>query len=51
MTGRIVPAAALLLFLFAPSLLSPVTANAAAEPVRLTVLFTNDVHGYVEPCG
>ncbi len=24
---------------------------AGSEPVRLTLLFTNDVHGYIEPCG
>ena len=24
---------------------------AAQEPLRLTILVTNDVHGYVEPCG
>ena len=21
------------------------------EPIRLTLLFTNDVQGYIEPCG
>ena len=23
----------------------------AAEPLRLSFLFTNDVQGYIEPCG
>ena len=25
--------------------------SSAGEPRRLTLLFTNDVHGYIEPCG
>ena len=31
--------------------LAPLFVSAAEEPVRLTLLFTNDVHGYLEPCG
>lgn len=43
----------LLTFLLLLSALFP-AANGSAEegePIRLTVLFTNDVHGYIEPCG
>jgi len=33
-------------------LLLPAPASGADDgPHRLTVLFTNDVHGYIEPCG
>jgi hypothetical protein len=27
------------------------TVGAEREPLRLTLLFTNDVQGYIEPCG
>jgi 2',3'-cyclic-nucleotide 2'-phosphodiesterase (5'-nucleotidase family) len=42
--NRLLPALLLCLLVGAP---------AAAEnpPAKLTILFTNDVHGYVEPCG
>ena len=40
-------------FLTLLTVLSPGTAGGAGEDesIRLTVLFTNDVHGYIEPCG
>jgi 2',3'-cyclic-nucleotide 2'-phosphodiesterase (5'-nucleotidase family) len=43
----------LLTFLTLFSALFPAAACKAEgnEPIRLTVLFTNDVHGYIEPCG
>jgi 2',3'-cyclic-nucleotide 2'-phosphodiesterase (5'-nucleotidase family) len=43
----------LLTFLALMSALIPVALCNAEEgvPIRLTVLFTNDVHGYIEPCG
>ena len=43
----------LLAFLMLLSALFPVADGSAeeGEPIRLTVLFTNDVHGYIEPCG
>jgi 2',3'-cyclic-nucleotide 2'-phosphodiesterase (5'-nucleotidase family) len=43
----------LLTFLTLLSVLSPVAAARAEGDgsIRLTVLFTNDVHGYIEPCG
>ena len=44
--------AALLLSLsFALSLSSPSWASRRDEGVRLDILFTNDVQGYIEPCG
>jgi len=43
----------LLTFLTLLSVLSPGEVGRAEgdKPIRLTVLFTNDVHGYIEPCG
>ena len=43
----------LLTFLMLLFALLPVADCSAeeGEPIRLTVLFTNDVHGYIEPCG
>lgn len=44
--------AALLSFLAAALLvLPPGIAPARPAPLRLLLLFTNDVHGYIEPCG
>jgi 2',3'-cyclic-nucleotide 2'-phosphodiesterase (5'-nucleotidase family) len=37
-------------FLLTPLLFFPFRA-AANEPRHLTLLFTNDVQGYIEPCG
>jgi len=31
--------------------LSPLSAAGEEDRIRLTLLFTNDVHGYIEPCG
>lgn len=43
----------LLTFITLMFALFPVADGSAeeGEPIRLTVLFTNDVHGYIEPCG
>ena len=43
----------LLMFLALLFALFPVADCGAGEgePIRLTVLFTNDAHGYIEPCG
>ena len=38
------------LIALAAALLAP-SAGASEEPRRLKILFTNDVHGYLEPCG
>jgi 2',3'-cyclic-nucleotide 2'-phosphodiesterase (5'-nucleotidase family) len=45
--------AALAAFFLALAAGLPLQAAAAAprEPVTLNILFTNDVHGYIEPCG
>jgi hypothetical protein len=32
-------------------LILSVAGTAGGEPQRLTLLFTNDVQGYIEPCG
>jgi 2',3'-cyclic-nucleotide 2'-phosphodiesterase (5'-nucleotidase family) len=48
-----VKAGLLLTFLALLPALFPAAAPGAEreDPVRLTVLFTNDAHGYIEPCG
>ena len=42
---------AVLTLLAAALLLPPADAAARPAPLRLLLLFTNDVQGYVEPCG
>jgi hypothetical protein len=45
------PAAVLSFLAAALFILPPGIAAARPTPLRLLLLFTNDVHGYVEPCG
>jgi hypothetical protein len=47
MKGRLVSLAGSLLGV----LLLSSAVGAGSEPLRLTILFTNDVQGYIEPCG
>jgi 2',3'-cyclic-nucleotide 2'-phosphodiesterase (5'-nucleotidase family) len=43
--------AAAFFLVLAAGLPLPAAAAAPGEPVTLNILFTNDVHGYIEPCG
>jgi hypothetical protein len=45
------PAARALVLLAAAFLAPPAGGASAADPLRLTIAFTGDVSGYLEPCG
>jgi hypothetical protein len=45
------PAARGLALLAAAALAAPADCAGAAAPLRLTIAFTGDVSGYLEPCG
>jgi 2',3'-cyclic-nucleotide 2'-phosphodiesterase (5'-nucleotidase family) len=47
----LIPAAAMLAVLAAAAPGSPAARVDAAKPLRLTIAFTGDVSGYLEPCG
>ena len=48
---RMLPVAAILAFLAAWSHGVPAARGEEAPPLRLTIAFTGDVSGYLEPCG
>lgn len=48
---RLRAAARALVFLAAGALAAPPDGAGAAAPLRLTIAFTGDVSGYLEPCG
>ncbi len=47
----ILPVAALLAVLAAAAAGTPAARAAEPQPLRLTIAFTGDVSGYLEPCG
>jgi hypothetical protein len=52
MRSTVLVAAAVLLAAWGSSGADPVAARADdAQPARLTIAFTGDVNGYLEPCG
>ncbi|MHB8837115.1 MAG: hypothetical protein ACYC9Y_15605 [Candidatus Methylomirabilia bacterium] len=49
--GGIIPGAAVLALLSSAAHGAPASRGESAQPLQLTIAFTGDVSGYLEPCG